>query len=99
VQGWQRESATALKDAQVRIFRTWLAVGWAAWTATSAWAFPSWMGVYGSYSTHNGSKPGTYAILMNQDYWGLHAEVGIGVGTNWTTHVMTYAGNADGNSL
>lgn len=36
---------------------------------------------------------------MNQDYSGLHAEVGIGISNNWTTHAMTYMGNADGNSL
>jgi len=67
--------------------------------AGTASAFPTWMGVYGSYETHDGANPGTYSILMNQDYWGLHAEVGIGIGGTWTTHAMEYAGNADGNSL
>ena len=79
--------------------RHWLAAGVAAGHAVSAWAFPSWMGVYGSYATHNGANPGTYTIMMNQDYWGLHAEVGIGVGGVWTTHGMTYVGNVDGNSV
>ena len=65
----------------------------------TASAFPTWMGVYGAYQTHDGANPGTYSILMNQDYWGLHAEVGIGVGGTWTTHAMEYVGNADGNSL
>ena len=60
--------------------------------------FPTWMGVYGAYQTHDGANPGTYTILMNQDYWGLHAEVGIGIAGTWTTHAMEYAGNADGNS-
>jgi len=63
-------------------------------------AFPTWMGVYGSYATHNGTtNPGVYTILMNQDYWGLHAEVGIGTNGSWTTHGMTYAGNDGGNSI
>ena len=80
-------------------FMKWLVIGLIAGNAASAWAFPSWMGVYGSYATHNGSNPGVYTILMNQDYYGLHAEVGIGISNNWTTHAMTYMGNADGNSL
>ncbi|MDY0149038.1 MAG: thrombospondin type 3 repeat-containing protein [Kiritimatiellia bacterium] len=80
-------------------FMKWLVIGLIAGNAASAWAFPSWMGVYGSYATHNGSNPGVYTILMNQDYSGLHAEVGIGISNNWTTHAMTYMGNADGNSL
>lgn len=80
-------------------FKKWVGIGLLIGNAATAWAFPSWMGVYGSYTTHNGSNPGVYTILMNQDYWGLHAEVGIGIGTNWTTHSMNYMGNADGNSL
>jgi len=80
-------------------FKKWVGIGLLIGNAATAWAFPSWMGVYGSYTTHNGSNPGVYTILMNQDYWGLHAEVGIGIGTNWTTHTMNYMGNADGNSL
>ena len=35
----------------------------------------------------------------SQDYYGLHAEVGIGIGGTWTTHAMTYSGNASGNSI
>ena len=65
----------------------------------AARGFPGWMGVYGDYETHDGANPGTYTILMNQDYWGLHAEVGIGIAGSWTTHAMDYMGNADGNSL
>ena len=80
-------------------FMKWLVIGLIAGNAASAWAFPSWMGVYGSYVTHNGSNPGVYTVLMNQDYSGLHAEVGIGISNNWATHSMTYMGNADGNSL
>ena len=83
----------------MRSFMRWLAVGVIVGNAASAWAFPSWMGVYGSYTTHNGSNPGVYTILMNQDYYGLHAEVGIGISNSWTTLAMTYMGNADGNSL
>ncbi|HPV47552.1 MAG TPA: hypothetical protein PLD40_08205, partial [Kiritimatiellia bacterium] len=58
-------------------FKKWVGIGLLIGNAATAWAFPSWMGVYGSYTTHNGSNPGVYTILMNQDYWGLHAEVGI----------------------
>lgn len=63
-------------------------------------AAPSWMGVYGSYAHHDGSNPGTFTILMNQDYYGLHAEVGIRVnGGSWSTQSMSYAGNDSGNSV
>jgi len=63
-------------------------------------AFPSWMGVYGSYQRHDGGNPGTFTVLMNQDYYGLHAEVAVQVnGGGWTTYEMNYAGNVDGNSL
>ncbi len=63
-------------------------------------AFPSWIGVYGSFVRHTDTvNPGTYTILMNQDYTGLHAEVGIKVGSgSWTTTQMNYAGNVSGNS-
>ncbi len=68
--------------------------------AGQAMAAPSWMGVYGSYARHDGSNPGTYTVLMNQDYYGLHAEVGIRVnGGSWTTESMSYAGNDSGNSV
>lgn len=80
--------------------------GWAAGVVALAAvvgtieAAPSWIGVYGSYQRHNGVNPGTYTVLMNQDYWGLHAEVGIRInGGSWTTHQMTYAGHASGNSV
>ncbi len=68
---------------------------------SSAWAaFPSWMGVYGAFERHTtNGNPGTYTILMNQDYYGLQAEVGVQVnGGAWTTFPMSYAGNVDGNS-
>jgi hypothetical protein len=78
-----------------------------ALSATGAGAFPSWMGVYGSFERHAAGNPGTYSVLLNQDYWGLNAEVGIQVihsslGTNsgrWQVYGMTYSGNKDGNSL
>ena len=78
-----------------------LAVGVVAGWACVAGAFPSWMGVYGDYTTHNGSNPGVYTILMNQDYWGLHAEVGIGISNQWTTHAMTRgnSGNRCGSTI
>lgn len=75
--------------------------------AASAGAFPTWMGVYGSFERHSAGNPGTYTVLMNQDYWGLNAEVGVQVihsslGTNsgkWQVCAMAYAGNKDGNSI
>ncbi len=78
-----------------------------AWSAAAALAFPSWMGVYGSFERHAAGNPGSYTVLMNQDYWGLNAEVGVQVihaslGTNsgkWQVSAMAYAGNKDGNSI
>lgn len=71
-----------------------------ALTALEASAFPSWMGVYGSFQRHNGVYPGKFMILMNQDYWGLHAEVVVRVnGGSWTAYNMNYAGNISGNSI
>ena len=67
--------------------------------ASQAIAAPTWMGVYGSFLRHDAANPGTHAVLMNQDYWGLHAEIGIQVnGGAWTTYPMSYSGNNNGNS-
>ena len=60
----------------MRSILRWLVIGLIAGNAASAWAFPSWMGVYGSYAPHNGSNPGTYTILMNQDYGSSRIRVG-----------------------
>jgi hypothetical protein len=69
-----------------------------AW-ATSASAFPNWVGVYGDVQRQSGGNPGTFTILTNDDYWGLHASVGIQVnGGPWTVHLMNYSGRKDGNS-
>lgn len=68
--------------------------------APIASAFPSWIGVYGAYQRHDGANPGAFTVLMNQDYWGLHAEVGVRVDSGaWTVHQMSYAGNDSGNSI
>lgn len=83
-------------------YQSYLVAGAVALSAmvSTAQAAPSWMGVYGSYQHHDGSNPGTYTILMNQDYWGLHAEVGIRVnGGSWAAYGMSYAGNDSGNSV
>lgn len=65
-----------------------------------AMAFPSWMGVYGGTLRHSGENPGAFTVMMNQDYYGLHAQVGIQVnGGAWSTHEMFYVGNKDGNSV
>ncbi len=68
--------------------------------ANTADAFPSWIGVYGSFQRHvDTQNPGTYEVLMNQDYWGLHCDVGIRVdGGAWQVQAMNYAGNQGGNS-
>jgi hypothetical protein len=78
-----------------------------ALSATAAMAIPSWMGVYGAVERHAAGNPGSYVIQMNQDYWGLNAEVGVQVihaslGANsgkWQTFPMAYSGNKDGNSI
>jgi hypothetical protein len=60
----------------------------------------SWMGVYGEYQRHSGGNPGTFSVMMNQDYAGLHAELGYRVdGGAWQTVEMDYADHIDGNSL
>ncbi len=81
---------------------SWLLIttlGFASLIATDAHAFPSWMGVYGDVQRQAGGNPGTFTILMNQDYWGLHAAVGFQInGGAWTEVQMSYAGNSSGNS-
>ena len=73
--------------------------GAAIWAA-SAQAFPGWMGVYGTTARHTGSNPGQFTILMNEDYFGLEANVGIRVnGGDWAEHAMAYVTNASGNSV
>ncbi len=90
----------SLKRSKLGVFGSILAGLIFACIGANAYAFPSWMGVYGSYVRHtDGSNPGTYTILMNQDYWGLHAEVGVQVnGGSWVAYQMSYAGNDSGNS-
>jgi len=69
-------------------------------SAAVAEAFPSWIGICCGYQRHDGGNPGTYTILMNQDYYGLHAEVSIQVNDGaWNTYPMNYMGNVSGNSL
>ncbi|MBU0677294.1 MAG: hypothetical protein KJ626_04185 [Verrucomicrobia bacterium] len=66
----------------------------------AAMAIPSWIGVYGAYQRHDGDNPGTFTVLMNEDYSELHAKVGIKVGEGaWEEHWMTHTGNVDGNSI
>ncbi len=69
-------------------------------SAIWAGAFPSWIGACCGYSRHDGNNGGTFTILMNQDYYGLHADIVIQVnGGAWTTNAMTYVGNTSGNSV
>jgi hypothetical protein len=71
---------------------------WLGWSWVAG-AMPTWMGVYGAKARHAGVNPGIYTILMNQDYVGLQAEVGVQVnGGVWQTYPMVYAGRVDGNS-
>jgi hypothetical protein len=65
--------------------------------ASSAWALPTWIGVYGAFERHTtNSNPGTYTILMNQDYFGLNAEVGVQVnGGAWATFPMSLRGQRE----
>jgi len=68
-------------------------------TASASFAFPTWIGVYGSFERHDGDNPGRFTILMNQNYYGLHAEVGIQInGGAWNVYPMTWTGVVDGNS-
>ena len=68
--------------------------------AGSVAAFPTWMGVYGSYARHDGRNPGQFTILMNEDYFGLEANVGVRVnGGAWQEFAMSWQTNASGNSV
>ena len=68
--------------------------------AASGEAFPTWMGVYGTIPRHNGVNPGQFTILMNEDYFGLQANVGIRVnGGDWQESAMSYQTNVNGNSV
>jgi len=65
-----------------------------------ALAFPSWMGVYGSYIRHDGGNPGTFTILQNQNYSALRAEVGIKIGNgSWQLFPMVHSGTVSINSI
>ena len=68
--------------------------------AGSVAAFPTWMGVYGSFARHDGRNPGQFTILMNEDYFGLEANVGVRVnGGAWQEFAMSWQTNASGNSV
>ena len=107
--GGSGNAQCTMHNAQLRKLRT--GRGWGA--AATAWllaagtllgsagvakAFPSWMGVFGSYTTYSGGNQGTFTIALNQDYSGLHAEVGIS-SPSWATHGMSYIKNDSGNSI
>lgn len=66
----------------------------------TAAAFPNWFGVYGDLQRQAGGNPGTFTILTNDDYWGLHASVGIQInGGPFREYLMTYSGRKDTNSM
>ena len=66
-----------------------------------AWGFPTWMGVYGDFVRSDEDNPGTFTVLMNQDYYGLDCDLCVSAdgGTSWTAWPMVYAGNTNGNSI
>ncbi len=76
---------------------SWLAL---AASVQLAAAFPTWMGTYGTIKKHDDrSNPGLFTVLMNQDYYGLQAVVGLQVNNgSWVIYPMNYAGNTQGNS-
>lgn len=63
-------------------------------------AAPTWTGVYGDVQRQAGGNPGTFSVLTNDDYWGLHASVGVQInGGSFAEYLMTYSGRKDNNSL
>jgi hypothetical protein len=63
-------------------------------------ATPTWAGIYGDVVRQSGDNPGTFSILTNDDYWGLHISLGIQVnGGSFTEYLMTYSGRKDNNSV
>ncbi len=89
------------RNGMKQAMKTILASAAVLWVcAASAEAFPSWMGVYGTVARHTGANPGQFTILMNEDYFGLEANVGIRVnGGDWAEHAMAYQTNLSGNSV
>ena len=80
--------------------KNWIVAGWLLLGVATAGAFPTWMGVYGTIPRHNGVNPGQFTILMNEDYFGLEATVGIRVnGGAWEVAPMSYQTNLSGNSV
>lgn len=72
----------------------------AAAASTGAAAFPTWMGVYGGFRRHSGENPGTFSILVNDDYPALRVGVGIRVDNGeWTFHPMRYTCGVNGDSV
>ncbi len=88
----------------MRRFFGLLIVTFASFWAPVVSAFPTWMGVYGAYTRHDGGNPGVFTVMMNQDYAGLRAKVGLQYPSSSGGQVydeldMTYKGNVNGNSL
>ncbi len=63
-------------------------------------ATPSWMGSQ-SYTQSSTSQNVTFTVWQNQDYLGLHCEVGVSTngGSTWTVYQMSYFGNNSENSV
>lgn len=68
--------------------------------ATSARAFPTWIGVTGNVQRQTGGNPGTFSVMMNQNYATLHAAVGISVnGSGWKEYPMAFEKMSGKNSI
>ena len=62
-------------------------------------AFPGWIGNQTVVQASN-SQNVTFTVWMNQDYYGLHCNVGLSVnGGSFTEYPMSYSHNDSGNSV
>lgn len=89
-------------NAELYTLKKYALITAALWISTLqlALAFPSWMGVYGTHTRHNGANPGVFTVLQNQDYPSLRAELGIKIGSGpWQMFQMSRAGKIDINSI
>ena len=63
-------------------------------------ASPSWMGNQ-TYVQDGSTQNITFTVWQNQDYVGLHCNVGLSTdgGSTYNEYAMTYSGNNSGNSV
>src|SRR5689334_8147431 len=66
--------------------------------ATSCFGFPTFIGVTSGVQRQTGGNPGTYTVLMNQNYATLHASVLISInGAGFKEYPMIFEGSASKN--